>query len=65
MARDERGGVGVLPLTECVYLPGIREVVCVGAGVGVVLGNVRIERGTGEQYGPLPWAVLGEVWVVW
>jgi len=50
-ARDESGGVGVLPFAERVCLPEVRELVGAsarvaikGSGVWVVSGNFGIER---------------------
>ena len=52
MARDEGGGIGVLPFAEGVRLPGVRELVRIsarlavkGSGVRVVPGDVRVEGG--------------------
>jgi len=52
VARDEGGGIWVLPFTEGVCCPGVRELVGVGArvavkgsGVRVIPGNVGVERG--------------------
>jgi len=52
VARDEGGGIGVLPFAERVRFPGVRELIGVGAGVAVegsgvrvIPGNVGVERG--------------------
>jgi len=49
---DEGGGVGVLPISERISLPRIRELVRVstvaavqGSGAGVISGYLRVERG--------------------
>jgi len=42
VASRESSGVGVLPLSECICLPRIGEIVCVGTGVAVEDPDVRV-----------------------
>jgi len=58
VARDEGSGIGVLPFTERVCFPAVRELVGVGArvavkgsGIRVIPGNVGVERGRGSPAG--------------